>query len=70
MQELKNGLEKFSREVEAKEFTDTLLLETADKWASHSLRTYMGETLSRALAVSKAIAEFDCALKHPESLKD
>lgn len=34
------------------------LWRVAESWAAHSLRTYSGKTLKRALAISHALAEF------------
>ncbi len=34
------------------------LWRASEAWAAHSLRTYSGKTLTRALAISHALAEF------------
>lgn len=39
--------------------------EAAEKWAVHSLRTYKGALLTRALAVSEALSAFVTELEHP-----
>lgn len=36
--------------------------ELAKRWASHSLETYKDELLTKALAISKALSEFDSEL--------
>lgn len=58
MQDVIDTLEKhtetFSSESELGDFA-----RLSQRWATHSLATYTGELLTRALAISKALAEFD-----------
>lgn len=39
-----------------------ILDEAAVRWATHSLKTYRGDLLTQALAISKALAEFTAEL--------
>lgn len=38
------------------------LMRASESWAAHSLRTYSGKTLKRALAISHALAEFSAKI--------
>ena len=47
-------IDLFSPAEERGEFT-----QLAQRWASHSLATYKDELLGKALAIAKALSEFD-----------
>jgi hypothetical protein len=38
--------------------SNPILQQAANKWAAHSLETYQGKLLKRALAISAAISDF------------
>lgn len=60
MEDLKAGIES---EIAGEETVD--FLELSQKWAAFSLATFRDELLTKALQISKALAEFDCELKNP-----
>jgi hypothetical protein len=69
MNELTESLRKFH---DAPAAADPIgeLGEAAVKWSAYCIRNLRGDLLDRGLAISKALAEFDCGLLHPETLKD
>jgi hypothetical protein len=68
MQNLKKAIEdqikQHSSGEEDDHYTiDTLILDDAAKqWAKHSLKTYKGKTLRKALRISESIANFSAHL--------
>ncbi|HCC08606.1 TPA: hypothetical protein DEP81_01335 [Candidatus Woesebacteria bacterium] len=63
MQKLQDGLKlAIADESGAGELA---LFEVGKQWAIYSLDTYTGELLSKALDISKAIADFTLELKEP-----
>lgn len=42
------------------------LSRAANEWAAHSLRTYTGKTLKRALAISQALVQFTEIIENPK----
>ena len=40
-----------------------ILDDVAERWAAHSLKTYRGELLRKALAISEALVEFTAELE-------
>jgi hypothetical protein len=43
-----------------------MFLELSKRWATHSLGVYCDELLTKALAISKALAEFDNELNQKD----
>ena len=62
MDELRAGLER----VEQAEKGEESLREVAVSWATHSLKTYRDELLSRAMAISEALAQFANEYEQPK----
>lgn len=62
MKELEQGLNEV---IETSSSSEADFLELSKRWATHSLATYKDGLLTKALQISKALAEFDCELKTP-----
>ena len=59
MQELANTMAEYAEAHVADEtVSNPVLQQAANKWATHSLETYRGTLLRRALSISAAISDF------------
>ena len=63
MKELQDGIERAIEDETGKGQIDLHIV--SKKWATWSLDTYTGTLLSKALDISKAIADFSLELKEP-----
>ena len=63
MQELQDGITRAIRDESGQAQIE--LLDVSKAWALYSLETYTGDLLTRALEISRALADFTLELKEP-----
>lgn len=65
MQDVQETLETHMENFPPAENSGGQFLELSKRWATHSLDVYCDALLTKALAISKALAEFDNELLKP-----
>lgn len=72
MQDVKNTMDEYIEREDAlrsdRASGDFTLL--SQRWASHALATYRDELLTKALAIAKALSEFDAELFRDEEVEN